>query len=137
MAIPQLVSRGSLEAAAPIIPNFAGPQPGTLGGGISPLAIGSLTTVTSGVLSVGTSIFVGLALIGAGQLVAVFDLPRSNDNFAAVAGIFEEENGGQRRGKREISQPIVSFAKFLIWINETLERGISKIIKYVISIIQR
>ena len=35
----------------------------------------------------GNTIFAGLALVGAGQLVAVFDLPRTNDNFAAIAGM--------------------------------------------------
>ena len=46
-------------------------------------------------------------MVGAGQLVAVFDLPRENDNFAAIAGIFEEGNGvSQRRGKREIGEQI-------------------------------
>ena len=35
----------------------------------------------------GNTIFAGLALVGAGQLVAVFDLPRENDNFAAIAGM--------------------------------------------------
>ena len=70
---------------------------------------------------------------GAGRLVAVFNVNRTNDNFAAVAGIFEEENGvSQRRGKREIkiSQSIVrakvQVAKFLLWINQNLERGMFK-----------
>ena len=38
-------------------------------------------------LFTGSNVFAGLALVGAGQLVAVFDLPRTNDNFAAIAGM--------------------------------------------------
>ena len=145
MALPQLAMTGTLEAEAAIVPRFAGPQPGTVGGGVSPLATGSLSAISSALLSAGSTIFIGLALIGAGQLVSVFDFPRSDDNFAAVAGIFEEGNVGQRRGKREInqsifpvakwkreiSQLIVRVAKSLLWINQTIEKGIIKILQYV------
>ena len=130
---------GSVGSAA--IPNFAGPQPGTPGGGISPTAIAnptaSLSAIASTTVSAGTSIFAGLSLVGAGQLVAVFDLPRSNDNFAAVSGIFEEGNGGQRRGKREIKERIVPFAEFLLWITQTLEQGLSNIFRYIHTTIHK
>ena len=136
MTVPQLITTGTLggAGASPIVPNFVGPQPGTLAGGISPLAAaGSLSSINSAFLSSAANIFAGLALNGAGQLVAVFNVNRTNDNFAAVAGIFEEGNGvTQRRGKREIkiSQSIVrakvQVAKFLLWINQNIERGMFK-----------
>ena len=38
-------------------------------------------------LFTGNNVFAELALVGAGQLVAAFDLPPTNDNFAAIAGM--------------------------------------------------
>ena len=126
---------GAAEAAAGAVAAAVAAgvsQPGTPGGGFSPQATAALSPIASATVSAGTSIFSGLALIGVGQLVAVFDLPRSDDNFAAIAGIFEEGNGvSQRRGKREIGEQIVPLAKKLLWIIETIERGLSKMFRYM------
>ena len=124
---------GAAEAAAGAVAVAAGvAQPGSPGGGFSPQATAALSPIASATVSAGTSIFSGLALIGVGQLVAVFDLPRSDDNFAAIAGIFEEGNGvSQRRGKREIGEQIVPLAKKLLWIIETIERGLLKMFRYM------
>ena len=126
---------GAAEAAAGAVAAAVAAgvsQPGTPGGGFSPQATAALSPIASATVSAGTSIFSGLALIGVGQLVAVFDLPRSDDNFAAIAGIFEEGNGvSQRRGKREIGEQIVPLAKKLLWIIETIERGLLKMFRYM------
>ena len=126
---------GAAEAAAGAVAAAVAAgvaQPGSPGGGFSPQATAALSPIASATVSAGTSIFSGLALIGVGQLVAVFDLPRSDDNFAAIAGIFEEGNGvSQRRGKREIGEQIVPLAKKLLWIIETIERGLLKMFRYM------
>ena len=102
--------------------NFAGPLPlpGTLGGGFLPTALANPTVIA------GTTLFAGLGLIGAGRLVALFDQTQTNDGrFNFVGGIFEEGNGlpSRLRGKREVKKQIISFAKLLVWINETIEKG--------------
>ena len=125
MAMPQLISSAPSLGSAPV--NFAGSQPGTPGGGFLPTAIANPTVIA------GNSLFAGLGLVGVGQLVRVFDLPQTNGNFAAIAGIFEEGNVPQsrrQRGKREIRKQIISFAKLLLWINQTIEKGQSKIFRY-------
>ena len=122
MVMPMLMSSAPSSGSAPS--NFAGPQPGTPGGGFLPTAIANPTVIA------GNSIFAGLGLVGAGQLVALFDLPVTNANFGAISGIFEEANG-QRRGKRELREQIISFAKFLLWINQTIDQGQSKISRYI------
>ena len=109
------------------IPNFSGPQPGTPGGGFAATAIANPTVIA------GQAIFVGLGLVGVGRLVALFDLPQDNGNFAATAGIFEEENTlpqNRRRGKRGTRKQIITFAKFLLWVHQTIEKGQSKISRY-------
>ena len=81
----------------------------------------------------GTSLFAALSLVGAGPLVALFDLPATGANKAAIAGIFEEGNGppSRRRGKREVKKQMILFAKLLLWINETIEKGQHKISRYI------
>ena len=104
MVMPQLISAAPSLGSAPF--NFAGPQPGTLGGGFLPTAIG--------------------------PLVALFDKPKTNDNFAAIAGIFEEGNVPQRLrriGKRGIRSKIITKIKILLWIIQTIEKGQSKIFR--------
>ena len=116
MVMPMFMGSASAPTAGSAPPNFAGPPPGAPGGGIPPTLIANPTVIA------GTGIFLGLGLVGVGPLVALFDIPRTNDNFAANAGIFEELNG-QRRGKREAKKQIILFAKLLLWINETIEKG--------------
>ena len=60
--------------------------------------------------SLQTGAIAGISLAGIGPLVAVFDLPQTNDNFRATAGIFEELNV-QRRSRRGIRKQIGSFFK--------------------------
>ena len=117
MVMPMFMGTAPISGSPP--PNFAGPLPGTPGGGFLPTALANPTVIA------GTTIFAGLGLVGAGQLVALFNIAQTNDNFAATAGIFEEENGlpSRLRGKREVKKQIISFAKLLVWINETLEKG--------------
>ena len=124
MVMPMFMGSAPTSGSPP--PNFAGPPPGAPGGGFPPTALANPTVIA------GTSLFAGLGLIGAGQLVALFDLPRTNDNFAATAGIFEEGNGPQsrRRGKREAKKQIILFAKLLLWISETIDKGQHKISRY-------
>ena len=131
MAAPMLfTAAGSAPVSGSVPTNFAGPPPGAPGGGFPPTALANPTVIA------GTSLFAGLGLIGAGQLVALFDLPRTNDNFAATAGIFEEGNGPQsrRRGKREAKKQIILFAKLLLWISETIDKGQHKISRYLLTI---
>ena len=48
-----------------------------------------------------------------------------------ILGIFEEEGNDQRRrGKREIREHIISFAKYLLWIDQTIERGNANLFRY-------
>ena len=104
-----------------------GPLPGALGGGFLPTALANPTVIA------GTTLFAGLGLIGAGRLVALFDQTQTNDGrFNFVGGIFEEGNGlpSRLRGKREVKKQIISFAKLLVWINETIEKGQHKISRY-------
>ena len=54
-------------------PNFAGPLPGTLGGGFLPTALANPTVIAA------TTLFAGLGFIGAGRLIAVFDETQTND----------------------------------------------------------
>ena len=50
-----------------------------------------------------------------------------------ILGIFEEEGNDQRRrGKREIREHIISFAKYLLWIDQTIERGNANLFRYVL-----
>ena len=128
MVMPMFMGSAPTSGSPP--PNFAGPPPGAPGGGFPPTALANPTVIA------GTSLFAGLGLIGAGQLVALFDLPRTNDNFAATAGIFEEGNGPQsrRRGKREAKKQIILFAKLLLWISETIDKGQHKISRYLLTI---
>ena len=124
MVMPQLISAAPSLGSAPF--NFAGPQPGTLGGGFLP------TAITNQAVIAGTSIFGGLGLVGVGPLVALFDKPKTNDNFAAIAGIFEEGNVPQRLrriGKRGIRSKIITKIKILLWIIQTIEKGQSKIFR--------
>ena len=124
MVMPQLISAAPSLGSAPL--NFAGPQPGTLGGGFLP------TAITNQAVIAGTSIFGGLGLFGVGPLVALFDKPKTNDNFAAIAGIFEEGNVPQRLrriGKRGIRSKIITKIKILLWIIQTIEKGQSKIFR--------
>ena len=124
MVMPMIFT-ASAPASGSAPPNFAGPAPGAPGGGIPPTLIANPTVIA------GTGIFLGLGLVGVGPLVALFDIPRTNDNFAANAGIFEELNDGQRRGKREIRKQKYHLAKFQSWINQTIERGLSNIFRYI------
>ena len=124
MVMPQLISAAPSLGSAPL--NFAGPQPGTLGGGFLPTAITNQAVIS------GQSIFGGLGLFGVGPLVALFDKPKTNDNFAAIAGIFEEGNVPQRLrriGKRGIRSKIITKIKILLWIIQTIEKGQSKIFR--------
>ena len=124
MAAPMLfTAAGSAPVSGSVPANFAGPPPGAPGGGIPPTAIANPTVIA------GTAAFIGLGLVGVGPIVALFDIPRTNDNFAANAGIFEELND-QSRGKREIRKHLKSLAKFQSWIEETLERGLLNIFRY-------
>ena len=100
--------------------NFAGPLPGTLGGGFLPTALANPTVIA------GTALFAELGLIGAGRVIAFFDENQTNDgDYDFVGGIFEEGDGlpSRLRGKREVKKQIISFAKLLVWINETIEKG--------------
>ena len=124
MAAPMLFTAAASAPVSGSVPaNFAGPPPGAPGGGIPPTAIANPTVIA------GTAAFIGLGLVGVGPIVALFDIPRTNDNFAANAGIFEELND-QSRGKREIRKHLKSLAKFQSWIEETLERGLLNIFRY-------
>ena len=126
MAAPMLfTAAGSAPVSGSVPANFAGPPPGVPGGGIPPTAIANPTVIA------GTAAFIGLGLVGVGPIVALFDIPRTNDNFAANAGIFEELND-QSRGKREIRKHLNSMAKFQSWIEETLERGLLNIFRYIL-----
>ena len=68
-------------------------------------------------------------MAGIGPLVAVFDLPQTNDNFRATAGIFEEVNV-QRRRRRGIREQIGSFLKPF----QRLAKGTFQIRRYVLCI---
>ena len=127
MVMPMFMGSASAPTSGSAPPNFSGPQPGTPGGGFLPSALANPTVIA------GTSLFAGLSLVGAGPLVALFDLPATGANRAAIAGIFEEGNGppSRRRGKREVKKQIILFAKLLLWINETIEKGQHKISRYI------
>ena len=78
----------------------------------------------SGFLWIYSSCIIGLLIYDSLNQLA-------NDNFAANAGIFEELND-QSRGKREIRKHLNSMAKFQSWIEETLERGLLNIFRYIL-----
>ena len=132
MVMPMFMGTASAPTAGSAPLNFAGPQPGTLGGGFLPTALANPTVIA------GTGLFASLALVGAGQLVALFNLQRTNDNFGAIAGIFEEGNGAlrsRRRGRREAKKQIILFAKLLLWINETIEKGQHNVSRYLLVLV--
>ena len=127
MVMPMFMGSASAPTSGSAPLNFSGPQPGTPGGGFLPSALANPTVIA------GTSLFAALSLVGAGPLVALFDLPATDPNKAAIAGIFEEGNGppSRRRGKREVKKQMILFAKLLLWINETIEKGQHKISRYI------
>ena len=76
-----------------------------------------------------TGAIAGISVAGIGPLVALFDLLRTNDNFRATAGIFEEINV-QRRRRRGIREQIGSFLKPF----QRLAKGMFQIRRYVLCI---
>ena len=89
--------------------NFNGPLPGQPGGGSSPTANTPSAIEARNVYQLlQTGAIAGISVAGIGPLVALFDLLRTNDNFRATAGIFEELNV-QRRSRRGIREQIGSF----------------------------
>ena len=65
-----------------------------------------------------------------GPLVALFDFPRTNDNFRATAGIFEEINV-PRRGRRGIRRQISSFVNPISKITHRMARAMIQIRRYI------
>ena len=109
--------------------SFNGPQPGQAGGGSLPMANTPNAAQARNVFqSLQNGEITGISAIGIGALVAVFELPRTPENFGATALIFEEKNSQRpQRMKRGIRSQIISFAKFLLFISQTIEKGQSKL----------
>ena len=109
--IPQALALILVMIAVMVVPQFLSSSVLTSRGDVSPSATPFSRTVISGkmleiisfcfqnknisrlsyfdlkTLFTGNNVFAELALVGAGQLVAAFDLPPTNDNFAAIAGM--------------------------------------------------
>ena len=106
--------------------NFNGPQPGQPGGGSLPTANTPSAVQAQNIFqSLQTGAIAGISVAGIGPLVAVFDLPQTNDNFRATAGIFEELNV-QRRSRRGIREQIGSFFKTI----QRMVKGMIQIRRY-------
>ena len=111
--------------------NFNGPQPGQPGGGMLPTAnIPSAIEAQNVFQLLQTGAIGGISVAGIGSLVAVFDLPRTDDNFRATAGIFEEINVPRWRRKgirRQIVNPISKITHRMAQSMTQIRRYISKI----------
>ena len=111
--------------------NFNGPQPGQPGGGSLPTANTPSAIEARNVFQLlQTGAIGGISVAGIGSLVAVFDLPRTDDNFRATAGIFEEINVPRWRRKgirRQIVNPISKITHRMAQSMTQIRRYISKI----------
>ena len=111
--------------------NFNGPQPGQPGGGSLPTANTPSAIQGQNVFQLlQTGAIGGISVAGIGPLVALFDFPRTNDNFRATAGIFEEINV-PRRGRRGIRRQISSFVNPISKITHRMARAMIQIRRYV------
>ena len=128
MVLPQAFTPTSaFSGSAPT--SFNGPQPGQPGGGSPPTANTPNAAQARNVFqSLQNGGIAGISAIGIGALVAVFELPRTPNNFGATAFIFEEKNSQRPlRTKRGIRSQIISFAESLLFISQTIEKGQSKL----------
>ena len=111
--------------------NFNGPQPGQPGGGLLPTANTPSAIEAQNVFQLlQTGAIGGISVAGIGPLVALFDLPRTNDNFRATAGIFEEINV-PRRKKRGIRRRLGSFINPISKITHHMARAMTQIRRYL------
>ena len=111
--------------------NFNGPQPGQPGGGSLPTANTPSAIQGQNVFQLlQTGAIGGISVAGIGPLVALFDFPRTNDNFRATAGIFEEINV-PRRGRRGIRRQISSFVSPISKITHRMARAMIQIRRYI------
>ena len=114
--------------------NFNGPQPGQPGGGSLPTANTPSAIEARNVFQLlQTGAIGGISVAGIGPLVALFDLPRTNDNFRATAGIFEEMNVPRRR-RRGIRRRVDSFVNPISKITHRMVRVMTQIRRYVSKI---
>ena len=85
MVLPQTFTPSALSGSAPT--SFTGPQPGQPGGGSLPTANTPSAIQARNVFQLlQNGAIAGISGVGIGSLVAVFDLPRTPDNFGATAG---------------------------------------------------
>ena len=111
--------------------NFNGPQPGQPGGGSLPTANTPSAIEAQNVFQLlQTGAIGGISVAGIGPLVALFDLPRTNDNFRATAGIFEEINV-PRRKRRGIRRRLGSFINPISKITHHMARAMTQIRRYL------